>query len=81
MQTSLVNFMYNDNILFPLKRATGAEKTGLVTWGDTGLNLMEVLGLKTYLSPYWCYELYYLYSAYLIRLLSLALYNVLLNLR
>ena len=49
VQTSLVNFMYNSNMSFPLKIVTGAEQTGQMTWGDTGQHLIEVLSFNTYL--------------------------------
>ena len=36
-------------ISLPLKIMIGAEQTGQMTWGDTGLHLKEVLSLNTYL--------------------------------
>lgn len=49
VQTSLVNFVFNVNTSFPLKIVIGTGQTGQMTWGDTGLHLMEALSLKTYL--------------------------------
>ena len=46
--TSLVNSMYNANISLSLKKAIGAEQTGQMNWGDTGLYLIKVLYLNTY---------------------------------
>ena len=44
--------MNNANISWPLKIAIGMEETGSDDWGYTGLHLMEVLGLISYL---WLY--------------------------
>ena len=39
--------MYNANMPFPLKTVMGAERTGQMTWGVTGLHLMKALSLNT----------------------------------
>ena len=49
VQISLVNFMYNANISFPLEIAIGAEQTGQQMWGDSRPHLMDVPSLNTYL--------------------------------
>lgn len=46
MQMSLVSFIQNANISFPLKTVFGAQHISQMTWGDAGPNLMEVLSFN-----------------------------------
>lgn len=43
VQTSLVNFMYNANIIFSLKKQLVQNRLGQITWGDSGPHLMKFL--------------------------------------
>lgn len=43
VQTSLVNFMYNANISFSLKKQLVQNRLGQITWGDSGPHLMKFL--------------------------------------
>ena len=47
MQMSLVSFIQNANISFPLNTVFGAQHISQMTWGDAGPNLMEVLSFNT----------------------------------
>lgn len=48
MQSSLVNFMYNVNILFPLMIVIDAEQTGQTIWRGSRPHITEVPTLNSY---------------------------------
>ena len=44
---SLVSFVQNANISFPIKTVFGAQHLSQMTWRDAGPHLMEVLSFNT----------------------------------